>query len=216
MEWTVVLWKLGEGLLVSLGIFAITLLFSLPFGLLVAFGRMHKNPLISGIIKIYISFMRGTPLMLQLFMVYYGPYYIFKVSLHPGYRMTAVYIGFILNYAAYFAEIYRSGIQSMDRGQYEAAEILGYSKMQCFFRIILPQVWKKILPSITNEVISFVKDTSLAFSISVMEMFTQAKALSSSQSSMFPLIMAGVLYYIFNFVVAFIMEQMEKKMAYYQ
>ena len=216
MEWTVVLWKLGEGLLVSLGIFAITLLFSLPLGLLVAFGRMHKNPLISGIIKIYISFMRGTPLMLQLFMVYYGPYYIFKVSLHPGYRMTAVYIGFILNYEAYFAEIYRSGIQSMDRGQYEAAEILGYSKMQCFFRIILPQVWKKILPSITNEVISLVKDTSLAFSISVMEMFTQAKALSSSQSSMFPLIMAGVLYYIFNFVVAFIMEQMEKKMAYYQ
>jgi amino ABC transporter, permease protein, 3-TM region, his/glu/gln/arg/opine family len=216
MEWTVVLWKLGEGLLVSLGIFAITLLFSLPLGLLVAFGRMHKNPLVSGIIKIYISFMRGTPLMLQLFMVYYGPYYIFKVSLHPGYRMTAVYIGFILNYAAYFAEIYRSGIQSMDRGQYEAAEILGYSKMQCFFRIILPQVWKKILPSITNEVISLVKDTSLAFSISVMEMFTQAKALSSSQSSMFPLIMAGVLYYIFNFVVAFIMEQMEKKMAYYQ
>ena len=208
MEWTVVLWKLGEGLLVSLGIFAITLLFSLPLGLLVAFGRMHKNPLISGIIKIYISFMRGTPLMLQLFMVYYGPYYIFKVSLHPGYRMTAVYIGFILNYAAYFAEIYRSGIQSMDRGQYEAAEILGYSKMQCFFRIILPQVWKKILPSITNEVISLVKDTSLAFSISVMEMFTQDKALSSSQSSMFPLIMAGVLYYIFNFVVAFIMEQM--------
>ena len=216
MEWTVVLWKLGEGLLVSLGIFAITLLFSLPLGLLVAFGRMHKTPLISGIIKIYISFMRGTPLMLQLFMVYYGPYYIFKVSLHPGYRMTAVYIGFILNYAAYFAEIYRSGIQSMDRGQYEAAEILGYSKMQCFFRIILPQVWKKILPSITNEVISLVKDTSLAFSISVMEMFTQAKALSSSQSSMLPLIMAGVLYYIFNFVVAFIMEQMEKKMAYYQ
>ena len=216
MEWTVVLWKLGEGLLVSLGIFAITLLFSLPLGLLVAFGRMHKNPLVSGIIKIYISFMRGTPLMLQLFMVYYGPYYIFKVSLHPGYRMTAVYIGFILNYAAYFAEIYRSGIQSMDRGQYEAAEILGYSKMQCFFRIILPQVWKKILPSITNEVISLVKDTSLAFSISVMEMFTQAKALSSSQSSMLPLIMAGVLYYIFNFVVAFIMEQMEKKMAYYQ
>ena len=215
MEWTVVLWKLGEGLLVSLGIFAITLLFSLPLGLLVAFGRMHKNPLISGIIKIYISFMRGTPLMLQLFMVYYGPYYIFKISLHPGYRMTAVYIGFILNYAAYFAEIYRSGIQSMDRGQYEAAEILGYSKMQCFFRIILPQVWKKILPSITNEVISLVKDTSLAFSISVMEMFTTAKAISSSQSSMLPLIMAGILYYIFNFIVAFLMERFEKKLDYY-
>ena len=216
MEWYVILSKLLGGLGVSLSIFLITLLFSLPLGLLLSFGRMSRNPILQNATKVYISIMRGTPLMLQLFVVYYGPYYIFKVSLHPGYRMTAVYIGFILNYAAYFAEIYRSGIQSMDRGQYEAAEILGYSKMQCFFRIILPQVWKKILPSITNEVISLVKDTSLAFSISVMEMFTQAKALSSSQSSMFPLIMAGVLYYIFNFVVAFIMEQMEKKMAYYQ
>ena len=216
MEWYVILSKLLGGLGVSLSIFLITLLFSLPLGLFISFGRMSRNPILQNATKVYISIMRGTPLMLQLFVVYYGPYYIFKVSLHPGYRMTAVYIGFILNYAAYFAEIYRSGIQSMDRGQYEAAEILGYSKMQCFFRIILPQVWKKILPSITNEVISLVKDTSLAFSISVMEMFTQAKALSSSQSSMFPLIMAGVLYYIFNFVVAFIMEQMEKKMAYYQ
>ena len=216
MTWITILGKLMAGLGVSLSIFFVTLLFSLPLGLLVAFGRMHKNPVLSGFTKGYISIMRGTPLMLQLFVVYYGPYYIFKINLHPGYRMIAVYIGFVVNYAAYFAEIYRSGIQSMDRGQYEAAEILGYSKMQCFFRIILPQVWKKILPSITNEVISLVKDTSLAFSISVMEMFTQAKALSSSQSSMFPLIMAGVLYYIFNFVVAFIMEQMEKKMAYYQ
>ena len=216
MTWITILGKLMAGLGVSLSIFFVTLLFSLPLGLLVAFGRMHKNPVLSGFTKGYISIMRGTPLMLQLFVVYYGPYYIFKINLHPGYRMIAVYIGFVVNYAAYFAEIYRSGIQSMDRGQYEAAEILGYSKMQCFFRIILPQVWKKILPSITNEVISLVKDTSLAFSISVMEMFTQAKALSSSQSSMFPLIMAGVLYYIFNFVVAFIMERMEKKMAYYQ
>ena len=215
MEWTVVLWKLGEGLLVSLGIFAITLLFSLPLGLLVAFGRMHKNPLISGIIKIYISFMRGTPLMLQLFMVYYGPYYIFKIQLHPGYRMMAVYIGFVLNYAGYFAEIYRSGIQAMDKGQLEAAEILGYSKTQAFLRIIFPQVWKNILPSITNEVITLVKDTSLAFSISVMEMFTTAKAISSSQSSMLPLIMAGILYYIINFIVAFLMERFEKKMDYY-
>ena len=196
---------------VTLEIALIATFFSLILGILIAVISYYQVPILNPLCKFLVSFMRGTPLMLQLFMVYYGPYYIFKVSLHPGYRMTAVYIGFILNYAAYFAEIYRSGIQSMDRGQYEAAEILGYSKMQCFFRIILPQVWKKILPSITNEVISLVKDTSLAFSISVMEMFTQAKALSSSQSSMFPLIMAGVLYYIFNFVVAFIMEQMEKK-----
>lgn len=159
--------------------------------------------------------MRGTPLMLQLFVVYYGPYYIFKIQLHPGYRMMAVYIGFVLNYAGYFAEIYRSGIQAMDKGQLEAAEILGYSRRQAFLRIIFPQVWKNILPSITNEVITLVKDTSLAFSISVMEMFTTAKAISSSQSSMLPLIMAGILYYIFNFIVAFLMERFEKKLDYY-
>ena len=159
--------------------------------------------------------MRGTPLMLQLFVVYYGPYYIFKIQLNPGYRMMAVYIGFVLNYAGYFAEIYRSGIQAMDKGQLEAAEILGYSKTQAFLRIIFPQVWKNILPSITNEVITLVKDTSLAFSISVMEMFTTAKAISSSQSSMLPLIMAGILYYIFNFIVAFLMERFEKKLDYY-
>ena len=208
--------QLLEGLIVSVRIFAITLLFSLPLGLLVAFGRMSKNALINGLTKVYISIMRGTPLMLQLFVVYYGPYYLFNIKLSPTYRNSAVYIGFIINYAAYFAEIYRSGIQSMPIGQYEAAEMLGYSKMQTFFRIILPQVIKRILPSVTNEIITLVKDTSLAFSISVMEMFTQAKALSSSQTSMTPLIVAGVFYYIFNFVVAMIMEKAEKKLDYYK
>ncbi len=208
--------QLLEGLIVSVRIFAITLLFSLPLGLLVAFGRMSKNALINGLTKVYISIMRGTPLMLQLFVVYYGPYYLFNIKLSPTYRNSAVYIGFIINYAAYFAEIYRSGIQSMPIGQYEAAEILGYSKMQTFFRIILPQVIKRILPSVTNEIITLVKDTSLAFSISVMEMFTQAKALSSSQTSMTPLIVAGVFYYIFNFVVAMVMEKAEKKLDYYK
>ena len=208
--------QLLEGLIVSVRIFAITLLFSLPLGLLVAFGRMSKNAFINGLTKVYISIMRGTPLMLQLFVVYYGPYYLFNIKLSPTYRNSAVYIGFIINYAAYFAEIYRSGIQSMPIGQYEAAEMLGYSKMQTFFRIILPQVIKRILPSVTNEIITLVKDTSLAFSISVMEMFTQAKALSSSQTSMTPLIVAGVFYYIFNFVVAMIMEKAEKKLDYYK
>ena len=215
MTWITILGKLMAGLGVSLSIFFVTLLFSLPLGLLVAFGRMHKNPLLSGFTKGYISIMRGTPLMLQLFFVYYGPYYIFKINLHPGYRMIAVYIGFVVNYAAYFAEIYRSGIQTMDKGQVEAAEILGYSCTQCFFRIVFPQVWKNILPSITNEVITLVKDTSLAFSISVMEMFTTAKAISSSESSMLPLIMAGVLYYLFNFIVAAFMEYCEKRLEYY-
>ena len=215
MEWYVILSKLLEGLGVSLSIFLITLLFSLPLGLFISIGRMRRNQILQNATKVYISIMRGTPLMLQLFVVYYGPYYIFKIQLHPGYRMMAVYIGFVLNYAGYFAEIYRSGIQAMDKGQLEAAEILGYSSRQAFLRIIFPQVWKNILPSITNEVITLVKDTSLAFSISVMEMFTTAKAISSSKSSMLPLIMAGILYYIFNFIVAFLMERFEKKMDYY-
>lgn len=208
--------ELLKGLAVSVRIFLITLLFSLPLGLVIAFGRMSKNNIISSITKIYISIMRGTPLMLQLFVVYYGPYYLFNIKLSPTYRNSAVYIGFIINYAAYFAEIYRSGIQSMPVGQYEAAALLGYSKIQTFVRIILPQVIKRILPSVTNEVITLVKDTSLAFSISVMEMFTKAKALSSSQTSMTPLIVAGLFYYVFNFVVAFLMDKAEKKLDYYK
>ena len=208
--------ELLEGLAVSVRIFLITLLFSLPLGLVIAFGRMSKNNIISSMTKIYISIMRGTPLMLQLFVVYYGPYYLFNIKLSPTYRNSAVYIGFIINYAAYFAEIYRSGIQSMPVGQYEAAALLGYSKFQTFVRIILPQVIKRILPSVTNEVITLVKDTSLAFSISVMEMFTKAKALSSSQTSMTPLIVAGLFYYVFNFVVAFLMDKAEKKLDYYK
>ncbi len=216
MSLSQILLQLLGGLGVSVQIFLITLIFALPLGLLVAFGRMSRNPLLSALTKIYISIMRGTPLMLQLFVVYYGPYYLFKIKLSPTYRNSAVYIGFIINYAAYFAEIYRSGIQSMPVGQAEAAEILGYTRLQSFFRITLPQVIKRILPSVTNEVITLVKDTSLAFSISVMEMFTTAKALASSQTSMTPLIAAGIFYYVFNFLVAWLMERMEKKLDYYK
>ena len=210
-----ILLHLLKGLGVSFQIFLITLILSLPLGLLVSLGRMSRNGPLSALIRIYISIMRGTPLMLQLFVVYYGPYYLFRVRLSPGYRNIAVCIGFVINYAAYFAEIYRSGIQSIPKGQYEAAEILGYSRTQSFLRIILPQVIKRILPAVTNEVITLVKDTSLAFSISVMEMFTAAKALSSAQSSMTPLIAAGIFYYIFNFIVAFLMERLEKRLDYY-
>ncbi len=216
MSLSQILLQLLGGLGVSVQIFLITLIFALPLGLLVSFGRMSRNPLLSALTKIYISIMRGTPLMLQLFVVYYGPYYLFKIKLSPTYRNSAVYIGFIINYAAYFAEIYRSGIQSMPVGQAEAAEILGYTRLQSFFRITLPQVIKRILPSVTNEVITLVKDTSLAFSISVMEMFTTAKALASSQTSMTPLIAAGIFYYVFNFLVAWLMERMEKKLDYYK
>ena len=160
--------------------------------------------------------MRGTPLMLQLMVVYFGPYYLFGMRISTGYRMTAVLIGFAINYAAYFAEIYRSGIQSMPNGQYEAAKLLGYSRSQTFFRIILPQVIKRILPSVTNEVITLVKDTSLAFTISVLEMFSMAKALASAQTSMIPFVAAGLFYYIFNLVVAVVMEWIEKKLSYYE
>ena len=154
--------------------------------------------------------------MLQLMVVYFGPYYLFGIKISPFYRNIAVVIGFVLNYAAYFAEIYQSGIESMPVGQYEAAEILGYSKSQTFLHIILPQVIKRILPSVTNEVITLVKDTSLAFVIAVSEMFTIAKALASSQTSMVPYVAAGIFYYVFNFLVAWIMEKIEKHLSYYR
>lgn len=154
--------------------------------------------------------------MLQLMMVYFGPYYIFKIRVTNDYRLWATFIAFTINYAAYFAEIYRSGIQSMPAGQYEAAKLLGYNRGQTFFKIILPQVIKRVLPSITNEVISLIKDTSLAFTISVLEMFTIAKQLASAQASMVPFIAAGLFYYIFNLLVALTMEWVEKKFSYYQ
>lgn len=216
MSFIKILELLSGGMLVSIYIFVVTLLFSLPLGLIVSFGRMSKNPVISGIIKVYISIMRGTPLMLQLMVVYFGPYYIFGIQVTNSYRIVAALIGFVINYAAYFAEIYRSGIQSMPKGQYEAAEVLGYSKTQTFFVIILPQVIKRILPPVTNEVITLVKDTSLAFTISVAEMFTTAKALASSQTSMMPFVAAALFYYVFNFIVAYTMEFFEKKLSYYR
>lgn len=203
-------------MLTSVQIFVVTLVFSLPLGLVVAFGRMSANRVVRTIVKGYISVMRGTPLMLQLMVVYFGPYYIFGLKLGSGYRLWAALIGFVINYAAYFAEIYRSGIQSMPQGQYEAAKILGYSRGQTFFKIILPQVIKRILPSVTNEVITLVKDTSLAFTLSVMEMFSIAKMLAASQSNMIPFIAAGLFYYVFNLIVALAMEGLEKKLNYYQ
>lgn len=208
--------ELAGGMLVSVQIFVVTLMFSLPLGMIVAFGRMSRHGLIRTFAKLYISIMRGTPLMLQLMVVYFGPYYLFGIRVGNGYRLWAAFIGFVINYAAYFAEIYRSGIQSMPVGQYEAAKLLGYSRPQTFFRIILPQVIKRILPSVTNEVITLVKDTSLAFTISVLEMFAVAKALASSQTSLIPFLAAGLFYYIFNLLVAISMEYMETRLSYYQ
>ena len=208
--------QLAGGMGISIQIFVVTLIVSLPLGLVVAFGRMSRNKVLQTIVKVYISVMRGTPLMLQLMVVYFGPYYLFGIRVGTSYRLWATFIGFSINYAAYFAEIYRSGIQSMPAGQYEAAYILGYSRIQTFFKIILPQVIKRILPSVTNEVITLVKDTSLAFTLSVAEMFSIAKALAASQTNMIPFVAAGLFYYIFNLVVAVVMEWIKKKLDYYR
>jgi len=224
LDWSTILStfkQLFEGFQFTFGIFVFTLLFSIPLGLLVARGRMAKNIIVKTIVRVYISIMRGTPLMLQLLLVYFGPYYIFGIStgnieIGPfNFRFIASVIGFSLNYAAYFAEIFRGGIQSMPKGQYEAAQVLGFTKMQTYFKIILPQAVKRVLPAVTNEVITLVKDTSLAQVLAVTEMFTVAKNLASSQVSVMPFIAAGVFYYVANGLVEIIMNKVEKSMSYY-
>lgn len=199
----------------TLAIFVLTLVISIPLGFLVAFGRMSKNKILRGIVKFYIDIMRGTPLMLQLMVVYFGPYYLFGIQLSPSYRFPAVIIAFGINYAAYFAEIYRGGIESIPVGQHEAAQLLGFNKVQTFCRIVLPQVIKRVLPSITGEVVTLVKDTSLAYAIAVTEMFTISKQIASGSASMLPYIYAFIFYFIFNWVVSWIMGKLEKKLSYY-
>lgn len=215
MSFDVMLRQMTAGFGQTCLIFFMTLIFSLPLGMLVYFGRVSRIKPISWIVKIYISIMRGTPLMLQLLVWYFAPYYLWQMNI-GGYKLTAILLGCSLNYAAYFAEIYRGGIEAIPKGQYEAAKILGYSRSQTFMRIILPQVVKTVLPSVTNETITLVKDTSLAFTIGILEMFTIAKALAASQVTMLPFVFAGIFYYVFNFIVAFLMECLEKKMNYYR
>jgi His/Glu/Gln/Arg/opine family amino acid ABC transporter permease subunit len=214
MSLSTMLAAMGEGMLRTCLIFFLTLLFSLPLGMVVMFLRRSRFGIVQAITKIYIAIMRGTPLMLQLLMWYFGPYYLFGMSIR-GYRFAAIIIGFSVNYSAYFAEIYRGGIEAIPKGQYEAAEILGYSKAQTFFKIILPQVVKMILPSVTNEVITLVKDTSLAFTLAYNEMFSLAKQIAASQTSFVPFVIAGVFYFIANYAVAYAMERIEKALDYY-
>ena len=215
MTITTILLQLGKGMLQTAEIFFLTLIFSLPLGLVIAFGRMAKNGFVRNISKIYISIMRGTPLMLQLIVVYFAPFYLFGMNL-AGYRFPAIILAFSLNYAAYFAEIYRGGIESMPVGQYEAAKVLGYNRAQTFLKIILPQVIKRVLPPVTNETITLVKDTSLAFVLAHVEMFTMAKQIAAKETSIMPLMAAGVFYYLFNLIVAGIMERLEKAVNYYR
>lgn len=206
---------LGQGMGMTCAIFFLTLVISLPLGFLICFGRMSKSKVLRGIVKFYIDIMRGTPLMLQLMIVYFAPSLVFGIRISMGYRFPAVIIAFAVNYAAYFAEIYRGGIESIPVGQYEAAQLLGFSKVQTFMRIVLPQVIKRVLPSVTNEIVVLVKDTSLAYAIAVTEMFTIAKQVASQQASMLPYAVAFVFYFIFNWIVAKGMEWIEKKFSYY-
>ena len=207
--------KMSEGLSKTCAIFFLTLLFSLPLGMIVALLRMSKVKVVSAVTRFIITVLRGTPLMLQLLAVTYGPYYLFGTNVARN-KLIPVVIAFSINYAAYFAEIYRGGIESIPIGQYEAAEVLGYSKFQTFMRIILPQVIKRIMPSVTNEVVTLVKDTSMAFTVSYQEMFTIGKQIANSQTSFMPFVIAGVFYFLFNAIVGWVMGRFEKRLSYYR
>ena len=206
---------MADGMLKTLLIFALTLIGSLPLGMIVALLRKSRFAPVRGIISAYNSIMRGTPLMLQLLVWYFGPFYLFGWNI-GNWRFPALIVGFVLNYAAYFAEIYRGGIESIPVGQYEAAQVLGYSKTQTFMKIILPQVIKIIMPSVTNEVITLVKDTSLAFTLAYQEVFSLAKQISASQTSFMPFLIAGVFYFVANYIVEILMNRIEKSMDYYK
>ncbi len=204
-----------SGLVLTIQIFFTTLIGALPLGVVVALCRMSKCKPLAVVTRFYISVMRGPPLMLQLMALMFGPYYLFGLQMGSDWKYVACSIGFIINYAAYFGEIYRSGIQSIPRGQYEAAEVLGYSRLQTFTKIVLPQVLKRILPAMSNEIITLVKDTSLAFVLGIMEMFNSAKALAAREVSMTPYIIAGLIYWCINLFIELILTRVEKRMNYY-
>lgn len=202
-----------QGTVTSLEVFFLTIIFSVPLGLVFAFGRMSKHKAVSAITNFFMLIVRGTPLILQLIFIYFAPYYLLSVSWD---RFTAAIVAFSINYACYFAEIYRGGIQSIPQGQYEAAKVLGFSKWQTFFKVILPQVVKRILPAMGNEVMTLVKDTALAQTIGVAELFRAAQNAASRQFSTVPIFIAGVFYFVMNWIVHFVFERIEKKLSYYK
>ena len=217
-QFPVVFQALNEGFLQTLKLFFITLAGAIPLGLVICLGSMSRFRPLRYLVRLVIWVVRGTPLMLQLMVVFYGPKLLLGVTVLGNWRFTAVIVAFVINYAAYFAEIYRGGIESIPRGQYEAAQVLGYTKAQTFFKIILPQMVKRVIPAVTNEVITLVKDTSLASVIGTVEMFTRAKQIVASPNTpgMLALVAAGVFYYVFNYVVAFAMEKWEQALRYYR
>lgn len=202
-----------DGTKVSLRIFAITLIFAIPLGILVSALSISKNKIISKIIKLYILLMRGTPLLLQIICIYFAPYYLFKFSCN---RFIAVIIAFTLNYAAYFGEIFRGGIESIPKGQWEVAFTLGFTKIKTFFIVILPQAIKRILPSISNEVITLVRDTSLAQVIGVTELFAFAQKQANYKFSIIPLLVAGLIYLLISVILTYIFNYTERKLEYYR
>ena len=206
---------LGQGFLVSLQIFVFTLVGSLPLGMLVAFARMSKFRPLALLARAYISIMRGTPLMLQMFAIYFMPYYVFGISLTTDSKWYATIFAFIINYAAYFAEIYRSGIQSIPRGQYEAAEVLGFTKSQIFFKVTLLQVVKRILPPMGNEIITLVKDTSLANTIANKEIIMMAKEYSA-KGLIWPLFSTALFFLVFVGALTILFNWAEKKLDYFR
>lgn len=211
------LWNLTKMLLdgagVTLSIFFLTLLFAVPLGMLVAQGRMSRTRLLRAPVSLYIYVMRSTPLMLQIMFIYFLlPQVLpFRVD-----RFWAVIFAFVINYAAYFAEIFRSGIQAIPQGQHEAAKVLGYTRAQTFFRIVLPQVFKRVLLPVTNEVITLIKDTALASTVAVVDLMTVAKKQVSSSSSIEPYIVAIVLYLILNGVAEQLCKLAERRLSYYR
>ena len=211
-----------SGSVTSIEVFFLTLLFSLPFALIIASGRMSKNRLVSGTTNVFLLVIRGTPLMLQLLVVYFGPGLFFKYLKELGYnidlkweRFPAAITAMVINYSAYFAEIYRGGIESIPKGQYEAGKVLGFTSRQTFFRIVVPQVIKRIVPAMGNEVITLVKDTALVSVIGVGELLLVAKERQSAMFSFMPLLVAGVFYFVMNAVVSFAFIKLEKKLSYY-
>ena len=215
MEIIKVTLDLLEGFGISLLIFFITLIFSLPLGLIITFGSMSKIKIIKYIVRGFIWIIRGTPLMLQVIIVFYGPGLWLDISI-KNFRFTAVLIAFIINYACYFSEIYRGGIESITKGQYEAGYVLGMNKNQVFFKIILPQVVKRIMPSVSNEVITLVKDTSLARVIAIVELIKVAEEVSRLTGALWPLFYTGLFYLLFSGLLSIMFNKIEKKLNYYK
>lgn len=215
-----VLISLWNGFLQSLSLFGLTLLGGLPLGLVIAFGSMTRFKPLRALVRGIVWVVRGTPLMLQLIVIYYGPGLLAKGNNlwggGAGGRMTAAAVAFIVNYACYFSEIYRGGIESIPRGQTEAGRVLGMSNVQIFFRVKLKQVYKRILPPIGNEIITLVKDTCLARIIAIYELTYAGQAYIKSDGLIWPLLMTGAFYLLFSGLLSWLLKQEEKRLAYFE